>query len=63
VGSLTQLIVRVPGEAEVVCRRANDGAPRDLGAGVDMWLTWPAEAAFVLPDAAPPRPGGSASRS
>ena len=48
-GSLTRYIILGPGGTTITCERTSDGALRDLNNGAPIWLSWPPEAAFVLP--------------
>ena len=56
-GSLTRYIISAPGGASITCERTSDGSLRDIADGSSVWLSWPPDAAFVLPGD-DERPGG-----
>jgi spermidine/putrescine transport system ATP-binding protein len=50
VGALSQYVVAVPSVGRVTAQRTNDRPSSDLAAGAAVIVTWPADAAFILPD-------------
>jgi spermidine/putrescine transport system ATP-binding protein len=57
-GSVSQVIVAV-GSTRITCQRTSDGALDDFAAGAAVRVSWPAEAAFIIPGPQPGSQGGT----